>query len=205
MKPNSSNIIIYGPKLPEAIKRLTNLAEEVKEELPISGGEITLGRYDFSFYWSEEPNPQPLFRLVERVDEALTGLPTKYSITTEGYRTRRLTAEMERRTVNTIFSFIRIHGPSISKALRAIERVVDTIETTNTLDSLKSSILIGEYDFAFEWDHWPSFDEIHAVLDAIDTEVEKTGALYTISTKKNVYRTGKLIDDHTSDNLMAFL
>ncbi|MFX0086868.1 MAG: hypothetical protein ACFFAU_14450 [Candidatus Hodarchaeota archaeon] len=209
MQPNSSNIRIYGPQLPEAIRRLRNLALDVKEELPISNGEIIFGKYDFSFYWDEEPKPMPLLRLVERIDETLTGLPTKYSITTEGYRTQRLTAESENRLGKSakpaIFSFIRIHGPSISKALRAIERVVDKIENTNTLEVLKSSILVGEFDFAFEWDHWPTFDEIHSVLEAIDPEVEKTGALYTITTKKNVYRTSKLIDDHTSDNLMAFL
>jgi hypothetical protein len=206
LENNTSNIRIYGPKLPDAIVRLEKLAARIKNEgFPIIRGEIIMGGYDFTFYWEKEPSREKVLNLVEEIDETLTGLPTKYSITTETSETHRLTAQLNRHAVHTIFSFIRIHGPSISKAIRAIEQVVDEIETTNTLDSLKSSILIGNYDFAFEWDHWPTFDEIHAVLAAIDKEVAPTGALYTITTKKNIYRTDKLIDDPSSDNLMAFL
>ncbi len=205
MQPNSSNVQIFGPQLPDALKRLQKLSQEIPNELPISRGENIFGKYDFVFYWNGEPKPDKLFRLVERIDDTLTGLPTKYTITTEGYKTRRITAEIERRAENTIFSFIRILGPSISKALRVIEQVVDQIETTNTLETLKSSILVGEWDYAFEWDHWPSFDEVHAVLKILDTKIGETGALYNISTKKNIYRTKKFIDDHSSDNLMAFL
>ncbi len=205
MQSNTSNIQIFGPQLPDALKRLEKLSQEISNALPISSGENIFGKYDFAFYWNGEPKPDKIFQLVERIDDTLTGLPTKYSITTEGYKTRRITAEIERRAENTIFSFIRILGPSISKALRVIEQVVDQIETTNTLETLKSSILVGEWDYAFEWDHWPSFDEIHAVLKTLDTKIGETGALYNICTKKNIYRTKKYIDDHTSDNLMAFL
>ncbi|UCE05255.1 MAG: hypothetical protein JSW07_16780 [bacterium] len=204
MEINVSNIKIYGPGLPYAIDRLTELVSNIGD-LPILGGEITMGKYDFVFRWEESPKPEPLLSLVERIDNALTGLPSKYSITTEGSRTHRQTAELEREAVHTIFSFIRTFGPSISRAIRAIEEVIDEIETTNALPSLKSSLLIGKYDYAFEWDHWPSFDEIHAVLGAIDKQVAPTGALYTITTKKGIYRTDKLIDDPSSDSLMAFL
>ncbi|UCE14701.1 MAG: hypothetical protein JSV04_05845, partial [Candidatus Heimdallarchaeota archaeon] len=118
--------------------------------------------------------------------------------------TSRVTAEMGKKTRHTIFSFIRIHGPSISKAVRAIEQVIQDLELTNTLETLKSSVLIGNYDYAFEWDHWPSKEEIDSVLKAIDEKIEPTGALYSITTKK-VYRTEKFIDDHASERLMAFL
>ena len=207
MKKNTSNLRIYGPQLPRAIECLTKLSDRLASEgeLPIKGGNISMGKYDFQFIWSEDPKPARLLNLVEEIDKCLTGLPTKYSITTIGEKTNRLTAEIDRRALNTIFSFIRIHGPSISKALRAIEEAIEEIEPTNTLESLKSSVLVGEYDYCFEWDHWPSFGEIHAVLKSIDQKVEPTGALYTITTKRNVYRTDKVIDDHSSDNLMAFL
>jgi hypothetical protein len=175
MEINVSNIKIYGPGLPYVIDRLTELANNIGD-LPILGGEVTMGKYDFVFKWGESPKPEPLLSLIE-----------------------------ERQAVHTIFSFIRTFGPSISRAIRAIEEVVDEIETTNALPSLKSSLLIGRYDYAFEWDHWPSFDEIHAVLGAIDKQVAPTGALYTITTKKGIYRTDKLIDDPSSDSLMAFL
>lgn len=207
MKKNTSNLRIYGPQLPKAIDCLTKLTGKLisEGEIPIKDGNIVLGKYDYQFIWSEDPNPAPLLTLVEKIDTCLTGLPTKYSITTIGEKTNRLTAEIDRRALNTIFSFIRIHGPSISKALRAIEHAIEDLAPVSQVESLKSSVLIGEYDYCFEWDHWPTFDEIHEVLKVLDRVVEPTGALYTITTKKNIYRTDKVIDDHSSDNLMAFL
>ncbi len=200
-----SNVRLYGPRIPEALDRLVELASQI-EDIPIARGEITFGKYDFCFHWKKDPKPEPLWSLLEKIDDTLTSLPTKYSLTTESRHTSRVTAEMGQREEahHTIFSFIRIHGPSISKAIRVIEQVIQEMELTRTIQKLKSSILIGEFDYAFEWDKWPSSDEIVAVLNAIDEKIESTGAIYSIATKK-VYRTDKHIDDHTSDNLMAFL
>ena len=201
-----SNVRLYGPRIPEALDRLAELANKI-DDLPIARGEITFGKYDFSFHWKQDPKPEPLWSLLEKIDDTLTGLePTKYSLTTESRHTSRVTAEMGEReeALHTIFSFIRIHGPSISKAVRIIEQVIQEKEPTRTIKALKSSILIGEFDYAFEWDHWPTPDEIVAVLNAIDEKIESTGAIYSVTTKK-VYRTDKHIDDHTSDNLLAFL
>lgn len=205
MQDNTSNLRICGPGLPEAIEKLKELEKKVVDQLPIEKGVVNIGPYDYIFYWKKPPTPEPLLALIRQIDDAFTGTTARYSITTEGYYTRRLTAEIDRRALNTIFSFIRIQGPSLTKALKAIESVVDEVENTNTLESLKSSVLVGEWDYAFEWDHFPSLDEIHDLLSAIDKLVAPTGAKYSITTKKNVYRTEKIIDDHTSDNLMAFL
>jgi len=203
-----SNIRLYGPQIPTAISALEKLTKNIiaKKDLPISKGEAVMGKFDFTFTWIEDPSPKPLLSLLERIDESLENLPTKYSITTESHITsrERLFSDIGRDIKNTIYSFIRIHGPSISKAIRAIEEVVSCLETTNTLESLKSSVLIGEFDYAFEWDHMPTVNELNEVLKAIDEKVESTGALYTITTKR-AYRSEKLIDDHASDNLMAFL
>ncbi len=205
MLENTSNLCIFGPGLPEAMKRLQDLEKKVKKELPIIKGEINIGGHDYIFFWEEPPTPEPLLTLIKQIDDTFTGLPTRYSITTEGYHTRRLTAEIDRRALNTIFSFVRIQGPSLSKALRAIEKIVEEVETTNTLQSLKSSVLVGEWDYAFEWDHFPSLEEIYSLLATIDKLVAPTGARYKVVTKKNVYRTEKIIDDHTSESLLAFL
>ncbi|MHA1979025.1 MAG: hypothetical protein ACW98I_19125 [Candidatus Hodarchaeales archaeon] len=205
MQDNTSNLRICGPGLPEAIEKLKELEKKVIDLLPIEKGVVNIGSYDYIFYWKEPPTPEPLLTLIRHIDDTFTGGTARYSITTEGYYIRRLTAEIDRRALNTIFSFIRIQGPSLTKALKAIESVVDEVENANTLESLKSSVLVGEWDYAFEWDHYPSLEEIHDLLSAIDKLVAPTGAKYTITTKKNVYRTEKIIDDHTSDNLMAFL
>jgi hypothetical protein len=205
MQTNTSNLCIFGPGLPEAIKKLLDLIPIVQKEIPIEKGEVNIGGHDFIFYWAEAPTPDPLLRLIEYIDEAFEGLPTRYSITTEGFYTSRVTAEIDRRALNTIFSFVRILGPSLSKAVRAIERVVEEVETTNTLHSLKSSVLVGEWDYAFEWDHFPSIEELYSLISAIDKLVGPTGARYKMVTKKNVYRTEKVIDDHSTESLLAFL
>lgn len=205
MQDNTSNLHICGPGLPEAIKKLQALENKITDLLPISKGVVNIGPYDYIYYWEKPPTPEPLLNLIELIDDAFTGTTARFKITTEGYYTRRLTAEIDRRALNTIFSFIRIQGPSLTKALTAIESVVDEVSTTNTLESLKSSVLVGEWDYAFEWDHFPSLEEVHDLLSAIDKLVAPTGAKYSMTTKKNVYRTEKIIDDHTSDNLMAFL
>ena len=205
MQENTTNLRIYGPQMPEAIKRLHNLEEKVIAELPIERGEINVGKYDYIYHWKKSPKPEPLLALIEQIDDTFTGLPTRYSITTEGYHTRRLTAEVDRLSLNANFSFIRIHGPSLTKALKAIEKVVEDVDITSTIQSIKSSVLVGEWDYAFEWEHFPTMDEIHNLLASIDKLVAPTGALYKISTLKNVYRTEKVIDDHASENLMAFL
>lgn len=198
-----SFIILYGPRLPEASNCLLKLSQKLGD-LPISGGERAYGTYDFVFNWIKPPEPEPLLELVRRIDDCLQDLPAKYAITTESHKTNRVTVEIGKRALATIFSLIRIQGPSISKALKAIEDVIQEVEITNTFETVRSSILMGEYDYAFEWDHWPSFEEIHDLLSLLDEKIEQTGALYTLTTKK-VYRTEEHIDDYSSDNLMAFL
>jgi hypothetical protein len=42
-----------------------------------------LGQYDFFFEWFTEPNMEQLNDLIEKIDEALTPLGCKYTITTE--------------------------------------------------------------------------------------------------------------------------
>ena len=205
MQENTSNLCIFGPGLPEVIKKLQELTIRVKDELPISKGEVNIGGHDFIFYWEKSPSPEPLLKLIEYIDDAFSDLPARYTITTEGFYTSRITAEIDRRALNTIFSFVRIHGPSLSEAVRAIEKVVEEVETTNTLQSLKSSVLVGEWDYAFEWDHFPSLEELHSLMAAVDKLVGPTGARYKMVTKRNVYRTEKIIDDHSTDSLLAFL
>ena len=61
-----SNVRLYGPRIPQAIERLSNLADSLKDDLPISGGEVTFGKFDFVFNWLEDPKPQPLLLLLKR-------------------------------------------------------------------------------------------------------------------------------------------
>jgi hypothetical protein len=48
----------------------------------------------------------------------------------------------------------------------------------------KSSELLGDYDFFFEWFEKPTFKQLNNLIIAIDEALIPIGALYTISTKK---------------------
>ncbi len=64
----------------------TSLGIEVPIErcgkLISKSGEL-LGEYDFFFEWFKEPTMEELNRLIQKIDEALTPLGCKYTITTK--------------------------------------------------------------------------------------------------------------------------
>ena len=57
MRENTTNLRIYGPQLPKAIECLTQLTTKLvtEDELPIKGGNIIIGKYDYQFIWKEDP------------------------------------------------------------------------------------------------------------------------------------------------------
>lgn len=56
---------------------------EAKSMTLVSKSGYTLGDYDFFFEWAEEPNGEQLRHLIEKIENALTPLGCKYTITTK--------------------------------------------------------------------------------------------------------------------------
>lgn len=206
-----SAVKLYGPRIPIAQAKLMELVNNLDQfDIPIKYGELSFGRFDFIFHWKQMPEPEPLLKLIELIDKLLfdNKLPTRYSITSETYRMSKIAYELEEQKLTEgIYSLVRIHGPSLLEGLKAVERVIEkeVLESTSPFKTLKGSVLIGEYDFAFQWKKYPSHGEMHHVMREIDKEIVNTGAIYTITTKRKVLKTDKLMVDPHSDNLMAFL
>jgi hypothetical protein len=49
----------------------------------ISKSGVKLGEYDFYFEWFETPDPEQLNKLIQKIDDALTPLGCRYTITTK--------------------------------------------------------------------------------------------------------------------------
>lgn len=63
----------------------SSLGEITRErcEKIISRSGASLGEYDFYFEWLRDPNMEQVKELIRRIDEALTPLGCKYTITTK--------------------------------------------------------------------------------------------------------------------------
>ena len=54
-----------------------------KYKTAVSNSGYTLGEYDFFFEWQEDPDPELICTLIEKIDKALKPLGCKYTITTK--------------------------------------------------------------------------------------------------------------------------
>lgn len=114
-------------------------------------------------------------------------------------------------------SFVKIYGPPLLKALKALEKIavdmpeVCIMDTTialagpefNTKEGVmsyfsmfgeipeercdkiisKSGMMLGEYDFFFEWFKKPTQSDVDKLIAKIDEALSPLGVKYTITTK----------------------
>jgi len=84
-----SKIKIYGPPIDKAITKLLKLAEDLPTISNgnlasgiIPSGETTMGDFDFVFHWSKDPDEKQLRELISKIDETLSDINCRYTITT---------------------------------------------------------------------------------------------------------------------------
>ncbi len=104
-------------------------------------------------------------------------------------------------------TYIKIYGPPIIDALRALEEVAREfskrhpgIKYFHYLSLLEAGVSpeevrerrglisesgwsLGDYDFYFEWTRPPTFEELNELIELIDKALSKVGCEYTITTK----------------------
>ena len=72
---------IFGPPLVEAIRALEKI--ELGPDINARTVGFTLGEYDFCFEWQRrDPDPTQYYKLVEKIDKALSPLGVQYTIQT---------------------------------------------------------------------------------------------------------------------------
>jgi hypothetical protein len=80
--PIRSFIKIHGPPLLKALEALDNIPINTSE-IPARVIGFTLGEYDYCYEWLRgQPDTKDFLKLIEKIDEALTPLGVKYTITT---------------------------------------------------------------------------------------------------------------------------
>lgn len=86
-------------------------------------------------------------------------------------------------------SYIKIYGPPIDPAIRALEGLARQLPTITRGHNVVGAQLTeggpitGEYDFAFEWASPPSLDQIRLLIRSIDEVLAPLGCRYTITTR----------------------
>ena len=80
--PIRSYVKIYGPPLMKAIEALESINIDTKE-IPVKPIGLALGEYDYCYEWTRgQPDPPQFYKLIEKIDEALTPLGVRYTIQT---------------------------------------------------------------------------------------------------------------------------
>jgi len=96
-------------------------------------------------------------------------------------------------------SYIKLYGPSLSKAQVALRKLVKGLDPIQygsivstidpTMDLLTRSMIksgremLGDYDFVIEWIGEPAAEQIDKLTQKIDETLTPTGCRYTITTK----------------------
>ncbi|MHA1995147.1 MAG: hypothetical protein ACW97Z_11440 [Candidatus Hodarchaeales archaeon] len=183
-----SEIKLFGPQIHSALENLVILSQTLEEHSSLkskvfSHGKAVIGPVDFIFEWTSVPSVVELLELVSLIDESLVELKTRYTITT--MESTHIDIEnLIEETPNVGYSLFKFYGPSISKAVDAMTRLVGQIPILKegTLDN-KPLTLIGEFDFAIQWIRYPETDEIISLLKEVDNVLETSGVWYTVTTK----------------------
>ncbi|UCH01368.1 MAG: hypothetical protein JSV20_05665 [Candidatus Bathyarchaeota archaeon] len=94
-------------------------------------------------------------------------------------------------------SFIKIYGPPVFEALKALEGIATESPKTAIVSYArlilrkeievdlisKSGETLGEHDFYFEWAREPTYQELDDLIKKIDEALRPLGCKYTIITK----------------------
>jgi hypothetical protein len=85
-------------------------------------------------------------------------------------------------------SYIKIYGPPIDKAITELQKLAEELPNISNGKISRSvvlsgEIMIGDYDFAFEWVKKPDEKQVRHLIFKIDESLRDLGCRYTIATK----------------------
>ncbi|PWI47189.1 hypothetical protein CEE45_12865 [Candidatus Heimdallarchaeota archaeon B3_Heim] len=191
MEKSMSLIKLYGPGIPFALRILEHFKAElvtgknseflskISQAHPYIGEEA-----DYEFVWKNVPETLDILSLIEILDEKIAESEAKYSITTKVPEEDILIYNFDSPKVKGVaYTFFRIHGPSLSKAINILNK-----EITNKIPGIQLSkgILLGKYDYVIEWLRIPTVSDIIGLLERIDSVLKDTGVTYNVTTKSKL-------------------
>ncbi|MFX0204578.1 MAG: hypothetical protein ACFFDT_01220 [Candidatus Hodarchaeota archaeon] len=184
MSFSTTKIKLYGPGISHALKELYRIDENTEFKSKIHHSGVYIGEVaDYEIAWSEKPTDEETLALVKYLDEVFLKLKSRYTVTSSNPEMEDILEQIESSTTEDIaITFIRLIGPSISTALAILN------ENIGTLPGIKSvtGVLIGRYDYAFEWLRIPDENDIVSLTETIDPILKESGVIYTITTKSKL-------------------
>lgn len=189
MDTSVSQVKLFGPGIPGALKKMEKFASELmlgQHDVKINLAKPFIGeKADYEFVWEGVPTTEETISFIELLDKIILEChPTKYTITTRIPEREPLFFSFDSPEVTGIaYTFLRLYGPSISKALRILKDQI-----SEHIAGIKSitGILLGSQDFAIEWLHIPTVTDIINLLEEIDGVLKDSGCTYKVSTKSKL-------------------
>jgi hypothetical protein len=184
MSISTTQIKLYGPGINKALERVNSLEEskEWKSKILHSGtyiGETT----DYEIGWKAIPTSEEILVFVKYLDEVLTQNKCRYTVTTNTPGTEDIFQQIETtKKKDLALTFIRFIGPSISKAIEALNKEISEFPGVKEV----KGELIGKYDYVFEWLRIPEPKDIMVLVDKMDLALKDTGVIYTVATKSKL-------------------
>lgn len=201
----ATQIKIYSPGISEGLQKLDELEknQDLRPRIKYSG--IHIGEEaDYEILWNEVPTPEESLDLVKYFDEIFTECNCRYTISTNNPKAKDVIAQIEAsKNQDIAFTFIRLIGPSISKAIELLnENISDLIGVKSITGEL-----IGRYDYTFEWIRIPLTDDILRLSEKTDQILKDTGVIFTFSTKSKarIINTPVFEKDRTITNPIQFV
>ena len=184
MSLSSTKIKLFGPGISNALKELHQL-DTVKEfETRIYHSGIYIGEIaDFEIVWREEPPTEEVLSLVKYLDKIFSESKCRYTITSTKPDLDDVFDQIETSTTKDIaLTFIRLIGPSISRALDILNENIESIPGIKAV----TGELLGRYDYAFEWLRIPDINDIVRLTETMDRVLNESGVIYSIATKSKL-------------------
>ena len=189
MNTSVSQIKLYGPGIPLALKKLEQFAAKImigEYDTKITVAKPFIGeKADYEFIWEGIPTIEETLSFIEQLDKLILECdPTRYTITSRKPEKEPLISSFNSSEVKGIaYTFLRLYGPSISRAVRLLNEKI-----TERIKGIKSTtgLLIGTQDYAIEWLHIPVVNDIIILLEEIDNVIKGTGCTYKVSTKSKL-------------------
>jgi len=177
----TTQIKIYGPGISEGLQKLDELEKnkDLRPRIKYSG--IHIGEEaDYEILWNEVPTPEESLDLVKYFDEIFTECNCRYTVSTNNPKAKDVIAQIEAsKNQDIAFTFIRLIGPSISKAIEILNENISDLVGVKSI----TGELIGRYDYTFEWIRIPLTDDILRLSEKTDQILKDTGVIFTFSTK----------------------